>query len=265
MRTKRILATVLIGCTLMMAQAHEFWLQPDQYRYPPGETAVIRFRVGENFTGEPWNLERHRADVLKWYFQTGEKDLRSEIKNQKNKNLEIPALKAGTHLFALQSNAAYIEMGGQKFNDYLQEDGIDNVLDQRKKTNDTTRAREFYTRYAKLLIQAGPTTDNTFQRRVGFPLEIVPLQNPYNLKSGDYLDCRILHNSRPLPHQKVKVWSFIGNRIFLQNLYTEKDGTLRFPLSSKGPWMVSSVVMEKSARPGADYESKWASLVFGIE
>lgn len=262
---KRAAATFLVGCSLIFAQAHEFWLQPTKYRYAAGETAVIDFMVGENFTGEFWNLDRHRVELLKWFTLSAEKDVKAQVKNQKGKNIALPALTPGTHLLALQSNAAFIELGGQKFNAYLEEDGLDNVLDQRRKASDTTRAREFYTRYAKLLLQAGPTPDNTFKKRVGFPIEIIPLQNPYSLKTGDYLECRVFFKNQPRPHQKVKIWSFIGNRIFLQNVYTEKDGTVRFPLSNTGPWMVSTVVMEKSTRPEADYESSWASLVFGIE
>jgi uncharacterized GH25 family protein len=262
---KRALVIFVFVVGFVMVQAHEFWLQPTKYRYQVGEVATIDFMVGENFTGEFWNLERHQVESLKAYSRAGEKDLKAQVRKQKGKNVDVTLPTAGTHLLALESNAAFIELGGVKFNEYLEEDGLDNVLAARKKASDTTRAREFYTRYAKLLIQAGTATDNTFQKRVGFPIEIMPRQNPYSLKSGDYLDCTIIYNNQPLPHQKVKVWSFIGNRIFLQNLFTEKDGTLRFPLSNKGPWMVSTVVMEKSTRPEADYQSRWASLVFGIE
>jgi hypothetical protein len=48
-------------------------------------------------------------------------------------------------------------------------------------------------------------------------------------------------------------------------MYTEKDGTVKFPLSSKGPWMVSTVKMIPSEKEGADYQSMWSNLVFEIE
>ena len=57
----------------------------------------------------------------------------------------------------------------------------------------------------------------------------------------------------------------MGNRIFQQDIYTEDDGTIKFPISNDGPWMVSAVKMVASEKEGADYESSWASLVFGIE
>jgi hypothetical protein len=63
----------------------------------------------------------------------------------------------------------------------------------------------------------------------------------------------------------VKIWSFINNRAFLQDAYTENDGKIKFPISNSGPWMVSFVKMIESDKPNIDYESMWASLVFGIE
>jgi uncharacterized GH25 family protein len=90
------------------------------------------------------------------------------------------------------------------------------------------------------------------------------MTNPYSLKSGDYLECRVFWEGKPSPHALVKVWSHIGNRTFLQNIYTEDDGTIKFPISTTGSWMVSAVKMVRSKTEGA-YESSWTSLVFGIE
>jgi uncharacterized GH25 family protein len=75
----------------------------------------------------------------------------------------------------------------------------------------------------------------------------------------------VLFNGKPLIEQMVKVCNKINTITFLQNMYTEKDGTIKFPLSSKGPWMVSTVKMIESTMPGADYQSMWSSLVFEIQ
>jgi uncharacterized GH25 family protein len=93
----------------------------------------------------------------------------------------------------------------------------------------------------------------------------VPDQNPYALKAGDYLGCKVLYEGKPSAHTMVKVWGHVGNKIFLQNAYTENDGTVKFPISANGPWMISAVRMEKSKDPKVDWESSWASLVFGVE
>jgi len=263
---KKIIATAGLAVIVLITSAHEFWLQPKKYKYAVGEEMKIDFMVGENFTGEYWDLTKHKVERADIHFSGGMTNLTAQVKPTKGNNLIYTFQKEGTHLVTMQSNAAYIEMEGDKFTEYLKEDGLDNILDLRdRKGIADQKSKEFYQRYVKLLVQAGTKTDDTFSKRANFPIEIVPLSNPYTLKTGDHLECRVFFNGKPSPHQMVKVWSHTGNRIFLQDIYTENDGTIKFPISSAGPWMVSTVKMMPSQKPGADYHSMWTSLVFGIE
>lgn len=263
---KRLVALVLVFAVISIAFAHEFWLQPKKYRYKVGEEVSIDFMVGENFTGEFWDLTRHKVETAQVISAYGKKDLKTTVKSTKGNNLIYKLANEGTHLFTMTSNQAYIELDAEKFNAYLEEDGIEDIAALRKKNNQTDKpSRENYSRYAKLLVQSGNKTDDVYKRKVGFKVEIIPLANPYTLKNGDYLECEILYEGKPLPHQLVKIWNFVGNRAFLQDAYTENDGRVKFPVSSTGPWMVSFVKMIESTKPNIDYESMWSSLVFGIE
>ena len=85
------------------------------------------------------------------------------------------------------------------------------------------------------------------------------------MKPGDYMDCRITFDEKPVPHSKVKIWGHVGNKIFLQNAYTEDDGTVRFPISAPGPWLVSTIKTQRSKTVGAEWETFGSSLVFNID
>jgi len=262
---KNLLAIVILLIVSSLAQAHEFWLQPKKYRYEIGEEIKLDFRVGESFEGEFWDLQIHKVEKMELHRASGVKDLLKTVKPTAGNNLTYKADAIGTYLFGMQSNAAYIELEAEKFNDYLKEDGLDYILDDRTKTGILGKpSKENYTRFAKLLIQVGDKTDDSFKKIIGLRYEIVPDQNPYLLKAGDYLQCHVYYEGKPAAHALVKIWNKIGNTTFLQNLYTENDGTVRFPISAAGPWMVSSVRMIASEKAGADYHSLWASLVFGI-
>lgn len=262
---KKIFTVIIVLITSLLASGHEFWLQPKKYHYAVGEEIKVDFMVGEGFTGEFWDLNTHRAERLELHSASGSKDLITEVKSTKGNNLSVNADQDGTYLLAMQSNAAYIEMKGDAFNDYLKEDGLDDILNERKKLNQLEKpSTEFYTRYAKLLVQVGEKKDDTFKKRVGLRYEVVPDQNPYALKTGDYLQCKVYYEGKPAPHALVKVWSKRNSTTFLQNIYTESDGSIRFPISTRGEWMVSSVKMIKSEKEGAEYHSLWASLTFGI-
>lgn len=261
---KRLLTTALILMITFLAQAHEFWMLPKKFRYKVGEEIKIDLMVGEGFEGEFWDLKRYKVEELKLHRLNGVKDLTKEVKSTEGNNLTYKTDLGGTYLFTLKSNDAYIELEGKEFNAYLEEDGLDYILDQRKKSNTLEKkSTEYYTRFAKLLVQSGDRTDNAFKKVVGLKYEIVPEQNPYDLKVGDYLTCKVLFEGKPAPHTLVKVWNRVRDTSFMQNIYTENDGTIRFPISTTGPWMVSSVRMIASER-GAEYHSLWASLVFGI-
>jgi uncharacterized GH25 family protein len=263
---KKIITSLLLIVVSSMAMGHEFWLQPKKFRYKIGEEVKIDFFVGENFTGEYWDLTKNRAETMQVISAYGKKDLKSTLKSSKGNNVTYKLVNEGTHLFSMTSNVTYAELDAKKFNEYMEEDGIEDILALRKKNNELDKpSRENYSRYAKLLVQSGNKNDDVFKRKLNLKVEIIPMSNPYSLKSGDYLECEVQYEGKPLPHQLVKVWSFIGNRAFLQPVYSENDGRIKFPISNTGPWMVSFVKMVPSSNPDADYESMWASLVFGIE
>ncbi|MBL7863705.1 MAG: DUF4198 domain-containing protein [Cyclobacteriaceae bacterium] len=263
---RRVMAVVLLVLFSALSQAHEFWLLPKKFQYKIGEEMNIEFLVGENFQGEPWDLNRHKVEKLEVHTGITVKNMMKDVRNEKGKNLTYKFDREGTHLVALMSDFASIELEADKFNAYLKEDGLEYIAEERKRTGWSDHgAKEFYKRYAKVIVQCGSKVDATFRRSAGFRYEIFPMTNPAELKSGDYLECQVMWEGKPAAHSMVKVWSHVGNRIFLQNIYTEGDGTIRFPVSSTGPWMVSSVRMIPSEKEGADYMSHWASLVFEVK
>lgn len=263
---KQLISLCLVFTLLGVAYAHEFWMSSQKYKYKVGEKMVVDFKSGEGFEGDYWDMAKHKPVKLAMHNRMGTTNLLANVKSSKGNNLEYTFNGVGTHLLSLESDDSYIEQTVEEFDAYLLEDGLEYIKEERVKRGEQNKsARELYTRYAKLLVQAGDRTDDTYKKATGLKLEIIPSQNPYDLKSGDYLECKLNYRGNPEPHTLVKVWSHVGNRIFLQNIYTESDGSIRFPISSGGPWMISSVKMTRSNSPKAEWESMWASLVFEIE
>jgi uncharacterized GH25 family protein len=263
---KRLLLTGLFPLVLIVSGAHEFWLQPQKFFFQVGEKLLVSFKVGENFMGEPWDLKTHRVEKLELHQLSKSKNLVDSVKVGEDENLTVTLKEEGTHLLLMQSNNAFVELEGEKFNQYLKEDGLDEILYQREQSKTLSKpAKEFYSRYTKLLIQVGEKKDDTYKKIVGFPIEIIPEKNPYALKLGEVIRFKILFQGKPAFGTKVRVWNRFNNRTTVQNIYTEKDGTMETRLSGKGPWMVSVVKMIASKESGADWQSYWGSLVFGID
>ena len=105
----------------------------------------------------------------------------------------------GSYLIAMERNQSYIKLDAQKFTDYLKEEGLKDIIEQRMKSGESqTEGRERYSRYLKSLVQVGDRRDDTYKRELGFRLEIIPINNPYLLKLGDSLVVRVLFEGKPL-------------------------------------------------------------------
>ena len=88
----------------------------------------------------------------------------------------------GLVIIGYASKPSQIVLPAQKFNDYLVEEGLENVAALRAKRNETNaEARESFARCAKALISSGPVTAADADRALGFTLELIAERNPYAL------------------------------------------------------------------------------------
>lgn len=244
--------------------AQEFWLQPSCFRCRPGEEVNIGFVMGEGFVGEFWDRKKYDMNILQWYSFGRRQDFALQSMEMKL-GRQVKLDREGTHLFALETDTELRTWKADQFGKYLDDNGLNDITEHRIKSNTSDQSvKENCTRYGKVLIQAGAQTDDTFSKSAGLRVEIIPQKNPYALKTGDYLQCLVLFDGKPSPHILVKVWSHLKITTFLQNLYSMDDGTITFPISVPGAWMLSTVKMIPSEKPGADWHSLAGSLVFAI-
>jgi uncharacterized GH25 family protein len=260
--------TTLISLMVMVSAvaAQEFWMQPLKFIYSLGEKARINFVNGENFIGEPVELKKTSIEKLEHHRLAGVSDLKPTLVEGKKDHLEVELKEEGTHVLAMQSIFSLAEMEADKFNIYLKENGLDDAYAAREKAGALARpGKESQAKYTKLLLQVGAKKDDGYKMAMGFPIEIVPEQNPYALKLGDNIRFKIMWNKKPLFGARVKVWNRKEGLTTLQNIYTEQNGTMETRISSKGMWMVQVVYMVPSKDGQTDWRSYCGSLVFGIE
>ena len=165
----------------------------------------------------------------------------------------------------METKRAFIKMGGEDFTEYLREEGLDNIYYDREKNKlSADSATELYSRYSKLILQAGNGGDETYKKVCNLPIEIIPDSNPLDMKKGDAIRFKILYQGKPLFGAKVKVWNRYNHRTTVQNIYSQQDGFIETHVSNPGTWMVSVVNMVPSRDPDARYRSFWGTLVFGV-
>jgi hypothetical protein len=262
----RTIAALAILCALsLLASAQEFWLEPDRFYFKFGEKASVSFKVGENFPGDAWKVKRDRIVRMEHLSGAKRADISDLVREGVDDPLQISLTGEGTHLLVMESAPSLIGMDGAGFTRYLEEDGLDDVLYQRKKDQTSgDSAAESYSRHTKLILQMGSRTDDVYKKRCDMPIEIIPDKNPALLKKGDRIAFRILYEGKPLFGAKVKVWNRYNHRTSVQNIFSQQDGKIETHVSNPGTWMVSVVKMVPSKISEADYRSYWGTLVFGV-
>jgi len=178
---------------------------------------------------------------------------------------------AGTYVIGVSTNPTVFTLADTAFNAYLVHDGVLDVLEDRKATGKMgDDATERYSKHVKALVQVGGTRSAQFSHELGYPIEFVPMQNPYELGVGDNLEVRLLRDGRPVTNQLVYASSErfhddAGEHTPAVTTRTNGQGVATIPLSEGGRWYIRSIHMvETTSEPDVDYESNWATLTFEV-
>ena len=95
-------------------------------------------------------------------------------------------------------------MDAKAFNDYLEHDGVLDMLEWRKENNVLDQdAVEKYSKHVKTIFQVGKQLTDDYKTELGYPIEFVLLENPSNLHAGHDLPVKLLFNQKPLANQLV--------------------------------------------------------------
>jgi hypothetical protein len=174
---------------------------------------------------------------------------------------------AGTYVIGASTRPNALALAGKDFNAYLQEDGVPDVLAARRQAGELEKpARELYHKHVKALIQVGQQRSDHFATELGYPAEIVPLENPYSLARGATLRVRTLVDGEPVANQYVLYGGRTPSegRIEQRNVRSDAEGIARIPLRGAGTWYVKFIHMARVQGDTVDYESKWATLTFQV-
>ncbi len=193
----------------MLLSGHDMYLKMDTYFQSPHSPARIKlfngtFDLSENTIDRNrmidvslvGNGERVQVDTTQWREEGG------------MTILDIQTGESGTWVAGVSTRARNIEMTAEDFNGYLEHDGVLDMLEWRKENNAMDQdAVEKYAKHVKALFQVGSKKTDDWQTILGYPIEFVPLNNPYNTHVGHEIEVKLLWKGEPLANQLVYLGS----------------------------------------------------------
>lgn len=257
---------VTVGAPL---SAHDLFFRPSSFVLHPGSTAVVDVLNG-TFSRSENAVARERLADLSLVTPAGRTalDRTGWSETDPKSTVAVPAGEPGTYVLGAAVKPRLLSLPGKEFGAYLKEEALDDVLATRAAQGRLEEpSRERYSKYVKALLQVGDTPGDAHAAVLGYAAEIVPEQNPYRLRPGDVLTLRCLVDGRPHAGKKVLAGGRRGTsdvRLPALKLTTDAEGRVRLKLTEAGAWYVKFVAMAEVSDAEANYESKWATLTFGV-
>jgi len=197
--------TLFVITVLILLSSHTMFLKFDSYFLEPNTAVALQLFNG-TFEKSENIIDRNRmidASIL----SNGERKKVTDSQWTEKDSitfLNFQTGESGTYVAGVSTKARSLEMKAEAFNDYLEHEGIYDMLELRKNSNTLKdKAIEKYSKHVKTIFQVGTTTTGDWQTPLGYPIEFVPLENPYELHTGDSLAVQLLLDGKPLANQLV--------------------------------------------------------------
>jgi uncharacterized GH25 family protein len=263
MKQRVYVLVLLLLTTAGTLAAHDLFLKLDSYFAGPGARLVVRVLSGTLSKSEN-AVAKDRVRDIAVVTPTGTKRLDTDSWADRGDTsvLTVTAGESGTYVIGASLRPKELRLEAKDFNAYLADDGVPDVLAARRDAKELNRpARERYSKHAKALVQVGDRRTDGYQTALGYPAELIPLDNPYGLRRHGIFRVRAVVEGKPVANQLVTA----GGRSGQRSVRTDSAGVAQFRIGSRGVWYVKFIHMQAAADDSTiDYESKWASLTFGV-
>src|SRR5206468_1552138 len=106
--------------------------------------------------------------------------LKSAGKKDLSALLQFEPTTPGIHVITVETTPRILALDADKFNEYLVSDGLPHIYRLRFKEKTLNQpAKERYRKSPTALVQVGDGNTGAWNKPIGLPLQIVPLQNPF--------------------------------------------------------------------------------------
>jgi uncharacterized GH25 family protein len=260
---------LLFVCMALSVSAHDLFLKLDTYYLPPDAKATVRVLNG-SFQKSDGKVSRDRLRDTSVIVPNGSvlQDSLTDWRDEEKTSLfNIKTAGAGTYVVGISTKHKEIFLKAADFNDYLEHDGLPDILAERKKNGELGKdSMERYSKHVKAIFQVGNKYSDNFKTPLNYSVEIIPQQNPYELKVGQSLEILCLLEGKPIPNQFVVAgWEKDNKQESSFGARTDENGIARVELKAPGKWYIKFIHMTAINDPKLNYESKWTTLTFEMK
>ncbi len=260
--TKSAVAGLACVAAANGAHAHDAWIEAR--RTGDGEVSLA-FRIGHAGENEPWTARPDRVSGFVSHGLDGIADLQARLgRADQTVPLLIPFAPDAVHVVTINSFRAFIELEADRFNAYVEEEGITPIAVARAASGSfSLPGTELYSRHLKAIVPAmsGECLPQRVSRPTGQRLEILPVDGTIGPDGEPMLTVEVRYLGIPAEGVTLHVNDIAAGEATATPL-TGPDGRAEITLPDTNAWYVHAAWSEKLAlaERGADYVTAFASL-----
>ncbi|WP_253274002.1 DUF4198 domain-containing protein [Flammeovirga sp. OC4] len=292
-KNKMVRPLYLLSAVVLLC-SHDLYIKMETYFLKPNQEAIFSLYNG-TFEESENTIARDRIQDAS--FVSHGKRVAINAEQWKDQDSTITQVvfntgEAGTYVAGVSTKARSLKQSADDFNNYLKHDGVLDMLQERTENNLLDQGViESYQKHVKAIYQVGDVKTEDWNTVFGYPIEFIPVSNPYEKYSGQTLDVRLVLEGKPLANQLVyadHIQSAHGHshkghhhhddhehahhshdhdhtHTNGQKLRTNEEGIVTVDLPEDGIYYLRAIHMEKvEGNDAFTHESKWTTLTFEV-
>lgn len=248
------------------ANAHEFWIDPQDFTVDVGETLLADLRVGQEFAGAAMSYLPRNFDT----FTVMNGGTTTEVDGRFG---DIPALSMGDlndglAVIVHQTTANQITWSEwERFLNFaIHKDLGDVTAMMAERGLSQEGVTEDYIRYAKSMVAVGDGAGE--DARVGMRTELVALANPYTDDVQGGIPMQLWYDDALQPDYQVELFAEgPDGEVTITYHRTDADGVVMLPVEPGMIYMADAVFLE-AVEPTDDsraiWVTHWANMTFSV-
>ena len=221
---------LMLGVFSMSANAHFIWINAGDYT-PPIKTPV-RFTIGwgHDFASPVGSVMYKQEGLEKIYMLDPDGDeLKIKPINEIDFSVEKPLKKAGAYLAVVVRKQSFYTKTAEG-----------HKRQSKKGLKDVIQC-SYSGMYAKAIVDVEKGGGKNLTKPVGHTLEIVPLEDPADLREGDYMPVKVLYNNEPLSIEIYATYvGFSTEQAWAYTTKTNKEGMGKIKMLKSGIWLIKA-------------------------
>jgi len=225
------------------SMAHDYWIAPSHYTLAKGDTLSAELLVGDQLSPELSRaLNKKRTKSFTLLNAIGTVDLLTEFSEGASPIFSNKMDIEGLNLIAIEREFYRAEMTDKQFSSFLEHENMMEIIALRKKQGHKDIDHKRYGRSIKSLVRVGKlSTGSLYKKVLGHLNEIILLDDPYKLKTGDIIRVQLFDRKKALAGRTVTAYNGDANKLFsTQKVVTDANGIASFKMATNGFWMIRS-------------------------